>query len=260
MKLVIGIAFIALLVNAPTFTSAQNASDAWTRIARPGYEEYAPVTLANGVYGITLSEKALIGNRVQLNGIFDEFPDSGTESALQTIDFSHLELIVMNPEAQPTERADFLKGKSFAKASLDELANWQQEFNFREGWFKTNFDFEGLSVEHTVYALKHMLQTGIVKVTIRAREDRFFSIKNVLSTEHPYTFQSSQYLSQLRERQIPLFTASASSPTGKYTLATTSTFHFADENHHCTTPTTAKAAPPSVSRSCSAGGKASPST
>ncbi len=229
MKLVIGIAFIALLVNAPTFTSAQNASDAWTRIARPGYEEYAPVTLANGVYGITLTEKALTGNRVQLNGIFDEFPDSGTESALQTIDFSHLELIVMNPEAQPTERADFLKGKSFAKASLDELANWQQEFNFREGWFKTNFDFEGLSVEHTVYALKHMLQTGIVKVTIRAREDRFFSIKNTLSIDHPYVFQSSQYLSQLRERQIPLFTASASSPTGKYTLATTSTFHFADE-------------------------------
>ena len=62
-----------------------------------------------------------------------------------------------------------------------------------------------------------MLQTGIVKVTIRAQEDRFFSIKNVLSIDHPDVFQSSQYLNQLRERQIPLFTASARSPTGKYT-------------------------------------------
>ncbi len=167
----------------------------------------------------------------------------------------------MQPEAQPTEQADFLKGKSFSKANLDELENWQQEFNFREGWFKTNFDFEGLAVEHTVYALKHMLQTGIVKVTIRAQEDRFFSIKNVLSIDHPYVFQSSQYLNQLRERQIPLFTASARSPTGKYTLATTTTFHFADDQPplHYTDDGQGR---PSLGfrRSCSAGEKASPST
>ena len=229
MKLRLQTVAIALLLFSSILSNAQNGADAWTRIARPGYEEYAPVTLANGVYGITLSEKALQGNRVQLNGIFDEFPDKGVESAIQAIDFTQLELIVMEPEAQPTEQADFLKGKSFSKASLDQLENWQQEFNFRQGWFKTNFDFEGLSVEHTVYALKHMLQTGIVKVTIRAQQDRLFSIKNVLSIDHPYVFQSSEYLNQLREREIPLFTASATSPTGKYTLATTTSFHFADE-------------------------------
>ena len=229
MKLKLRTIIIALFVSSSILSNAQSGADAWTRIARPGYEEYAPVTLANGVYGITLSEKALNGNRVQLNGIFDEFPDKGVESAIQAIDFTQLELIVMDPEARQTEQADFLKGKSFAEASLDQLENWRQAFNFRAGWFKTNFDFEGLSVEHTVYALKHMLQTGIIKVTIRAQEDRFFSIKNVLNTEYPYVFRSSQYLSQLRERQIPLFTASATSPTGKYTLATTTTFHFADE-------------------------------
>ena len=229
MKLRLRVIIVVLFIGTPIFSNAQDKADAWTRVARPGYEEYAPVTLANGVYGITLSEKALSGNRVQLNGIFDEFPDKGVESALQAIDFTPLELIVMEPEAQQTEQADFLKGKSFSAASLDQLENWQQEFNFREGWFRTNFDFEGLSVEHTVYALKHMLQTGIIKVTIRAQEDRFFSIKNELSIDHPYVFQSSQYLNQLRERQIPLFTASASSPTGKYTLATTTSFHFEGE-------------------------------
>ena len=229
MKLRMRTVLIASLLLTAILSDAQDGADAWTRIARPGYEEYAPVTLANGVYGITLTEKALQSNRVQLNGIFDEFPDKGVESALQAIDFSQLELAVMEPEAQQSEQADFLKGKSFSKASLDELANWQQEFNFREGWFKTNFDFEGLSVEHTVYALKHMLQTGIIKLTIRAQQDRFFSIKNVLSIDHPYVFQSSQYLNRLRERQIPLFTASAHSPTGKYTLATTTSFQFEDE-------------------------------
>ena len=229
MKLRLQTIIIVLFICSSIFSSAQDGTDAWTRIARPGYEEYAPVTLANGVYGITLSEKALSGNRVQLNGIFDEFPDNGVESALQAIDFTRLELVVMDPEEYSTERADFLKGKSFAQANLDQLKNWQQAFNFRQGWFKTNFDFEDLSVEHTVYALKHMLQTGIVKVTIRAQKDRFFSIKNVMNVSHPYVFESSEYLNQLRERQIPLFTASATSPTGKYTLATTTSFHFEDE-------------------------------
>ena len=215
MKLRLRIIIVVLFIGTPIFSNAQDKADAWTRIARPGYEEYAPVTLANGVYGITLSEKALQGNRVQLNGIFDEFPDKGVESALQAIDFTPLELIVMDPEAQQTEQADFLKGKSFSAASLDQLENWQQEFNFREGWFRTNFNFEGLSVEHTVYALKHMLQTGIIKVTIRAQEDRFFSIKNELSIDHPYVFQSSQYLNQLRERQIPLLYGFGQQPDRK---------------------------------------------
>lgn len=220
---------LLLLLSSTVVSHAQLTTDEWTRIARPGYEEYAPVTLANGVYGITLSEKALPGNRVQLNGIFDKFPTSGVESSVQAIDFSHLELIVMDKEDSNTEQADFLKGKRFSDTPVDQLENWQQEFNFREGWFRTNFDFEGLGVEHTVYALKHMLQTGIIKMTITAREDRFFSLKNILDIGHPYALQSSKYLNQLREREIPLYTVAASSPGGKYTLATTSSFYFEGE-------------------------------
>ncbi|GHB86537.1 hypothetical protein GCM10007390_47650 [Persicitalea jodogahamensis] len=187
------------------------------------------MTLANGVYGITLSEKVLLGNRVQLNGIFDKFPGSGVESAVEGIDFSQLELIVMDKKDSETEQADYLKGKRFSETNLNQLKNWQQEFNFREGWFETSFDFESLRVQHTVYALKHMLQTGIIKMTITAQEDRFFSLKNTLSMARPYAFQSSQYLHQLREREIPLFTASATSPGGKYTLATTTSFYFAND-------------------------------
>lgn len=221
---------IILLLLATTLSHAQIVSDEWTRIAQTGYKEYAPVTLANGVYGITVSEKALQGNRVQLNGIFDKFPGSGIESAVQAIDFTHLELIVMDKKNRDTEEADFLKGKRFSDTNLDQLNKWQQEFNFREGWFKTSFDFEGLSVQHTVYALKHMLQTGIIKMTITAQEDRFFSLKNILSMAHPYQFQSSQYLNQLRDREIPLFTAAAVSPGGKYTLAATTSFYFEDQD------------------------------
>jgi trehalose/maltose hydrolase-like predicted phosphorylase len=109
---------------------------------------------------------------------------------------------------------------------LNQLENWQQEFNFREGWFKTNFTFEDLQVEHTVFALKHMLHTGIIKMTITAEDDKFFSLKNVLHVEHPYQFNESKYLNQLRQRQIPLFTVSAHTPTGKYLSATTSSFYF----------------------------------
>ena len=226
MKHLSRIAGTILLFSIVTVANAQT-TDEWTRIARPGYQQYAPVTLANGVYGITMSEKALHGNRLQLNGIFDKFPGSGVESSVQGIDFTQLDLIVMDKGESQTEQADYLKGKRFSETDLKELKNWQQEFNFREGWFSTRFDFEGLSVEHTVYALKNTVQTGMVKMTITAREDRFFSLKNTLSLPHPYKFQSSQYLDQLRERQIPLFTASVSSPGGKYSLATATSFYFA---------------------------------
>ena len=198
----------------------------WTRIATPDYDLYAPVTLANGKFGITLSEKALTGNMVRLNGVFDIFPDKMVESSIAAIDFTNLELIVMEPEAAKTEQADFLKGKSLSKADLTQLENWQQEFNFREGWFKTMFSFESLRVKHTVFALKHMLHTGIIKITIMAEEDKFFSLKNILRVAPPYEYNESKYLDQLRNRQIPLMTASAYTPTGKYLSATTSSFYF----------------------------------
>ena len=218
--------YIGLWIGLSSMLLAQSETDEWTRIAQPGYEQYAPVTLANGVYGITLTEKAMHGNRVQLNGIFDKFPQHGVESAVQAIDFTNLEFIVMEPEDELTEQADFLKGKRYSEASVDQLENWQQEFNFRQGWFKSTFDFEGLEVEHTVYALKHMLQTGIIKMKVTAKEDRFFSISNILGMSPPYKVQSSKYLTQLREREIPLFTLAALSPTGKHTIATTSSFYF----------------------------------
>ena len=205
----------------------------WTTIANPGYDVYAPVTLANGIYGITISEKALMGNQVQLNGVWDIFPGKMVESSIAAIDFTNLELIVMDPEEQRNERADFLKGNLLSEAALTDLEDWQQEFNMRQGWFKTSYVFNGLAVEHTLYALKHMIQTGIIKMTITAEEDKYFSLKNILNVDYPYQFDQSKYLNQLRERQIPLFTVSAHSPTGKYLSATTSTFYFeGDEKPH----------------------------
>lgn len=216
---------ITVLYAVSVFYAAAQETE-WTRIAKSGYREYAPVTLANGIYGITVSEKALNGNQLQLNGIFDYFPEKGNESAIRGIDFTNLELIVMNPESATTEQADFLKGKLFSKTNLPELNNWQQEFNMREGWFKTDFIFEGLNVEHTLFSLKNMAQTGMIKLTFTAQKHLVFSLKNILTISHPYKMDGTKYISQLRDRAIPLFTASALSPSGKYKIAATSTFCF----------------------------------
>lgn len=218
--------FALMLCSMVAVFYAEAQETEWTRIAKSGYKEYVPVTLANGIYGITVSEKALNGNQLQLNGIFDYFPEKGNESAIRGIDFTNLELIVMNPESAATEQADFLKGKVFSKAELSDLENWQQEFNMHEGWFKTNFVFEGLKVEHTLFALQNMAQTGIVKLTFTAQKRLAFSLKNILVIDHPYKMDATKYINQLRDRKIPLFTASVLSPAGKYQLATTSSFYF----------------------------------
>lgn len=198
----------------------------WTRVAEPGYEVYAPVTLANGSFGITLSEKAFQGNAVQFGGAYDFFPDKGIEASIKAIDFSKLELIVMPPAAVTDERADFLLGKRLSRTDLGELEQWKQEFNFQEGWFATSFLFEQLKVEHTVYALQHMAQTAIIKLVFTAQDDLSFQLKNLLQTAPPYQMTKATYLQQLRDRQVPLFTALADSPSKAHQLATTSSFYF----------------------------------
>lgn len=216
-----------LVIGSLAIAPVLKAQDSqWSRTATTGYREYAPVTLANGIYGITLSEKALEGNQLQLNGIFDYFPKKGSESAVQGIDFTKFELVVMEPDAGKTEQADYLKGKVFSKTDLSDLRDWKQQFNMHEGWFTTNFTFDGLEVEHSLFALKNMSRTGIVKMTFSAKEHRVFSLKNILTVNEPYQMKGSKYMNQLRQRKIPLFTGSALSPNGKYRLATTSSFYF----------------------------------
>ncbi|MFW6103776.1 MAG: glycosyl hydrolase family 95 catalytic domain-containing protein, partial [Bacteroidota bacterium] len=175
---------------------------------------------------ITLSEKAFSGNFIRLNGVYDDFPREESESALQAIDFTNLELITMEPDELGKERADFLKGQLLSEIEVSELENWEQTLNIRKGWFRTAFTFNGLHLEHEVYALRHMLHTGIVKITVTAEKDKAFTLKNRMSIDDTYKYQSSKYLSQLRERKIPLFTVSAKSPGGRHTLATTSSFFF----------------------------------
>ncbi len=201
----------------------------WSRVAQPGYTDYAPVTLANGVYGLTMSEKAFSGNQLQMNGVFDFFPEQAAESAIRGIDFTDLDLIVMDSESADTEQADFGKGISLSKTELEDLENWRQEFNFKQGSFKTDFTFNKLEVSHTAYVLHQMSQTGIIKLTFKAREDLVFSLKNTLEMPDPYTFSGSAYLNQLRMRRVPLFTAQAESPGGRYKIATTTSFYFEGE-------------------------------
>jgi len=202
----------------------------WTRIATPGYKEYAPVTLANGIYGLTLSENALFGNQLQMNGIFDFFPKEAQEKAVKGIDFTQFDLVVMSKDDARTEQADVLKGAVYSNTELDDLTDWKQEFNIYEGSLQTDFTFQGLTVEHTIYALKNMSNTGIVKFTFTARDDVVFNLRNILTVDEPYRMKGSKFMNQLRERRIPLFTGSALTPTGKYRLATTSSFYF-EENH-----------------------------
>jgi len=200
--------------------------DPWVIRAETGYETYAPVTLANGVYGMTFSEVPFAGNLVRLAGVFDVLPSRGTESSVAAVDFTPLELVVMAPDALESPRADFLKGRPLSAADVSGLEEWSQELNIREGWFETRFVFEGLELTHRAYALKHMLHTALVKVTIRAREDRAVAVRNRPRVGEANSYLRSRYLDQLRERRIPLFTVAASTPGGRHTLATTSSLVF----------------------------------
>ncbi|MDQ6903332.1 MAG: glycoside hydrolase family 65 protein [Bacteroidota bacterium] len=190
--------------------------DAWKIVAdKIDPSDYYGETVANGVIGIVSSAEPLKCKDVVLNGAYDQYGRGRV--------------------------SNFLKGFNLVNMNLDvdghrigaaDAKNMHQVLDMKHANFTTTFDYQDkATVSYTYYALRNLPYTVLVDVTIKAKKDIEIIPASVM--EAPDDLKDVQnYYNQIDRPHVKLSLLSsiAKSPTGKLTLAASTTFLFDEPN------------------------------
>jgi protein-glucosylgalactosylhydroxylysine glucosidase len=190
--------------------------DPWTIVAdkiNPG--DYYGETVANGVIGIVSSAEPLKCKDVVLNGAYDQYGRGRVSNFLKGFNLVNMNLDV---DGHRIETGD--------------ARNMRQVLDMKHANLTTTFDFQDkASVSYTYYALRNLPYTVLVDVIIKAKKDIEIIPASVM--EAPDDLKDVQnYYNQIDRPHVKLSLLSslAKSPTGKLTLASSTTFLFDEPN------------------------------
>lgn len=176
---------------------------------------YFGETVANGVIGIVSSPEPFRCKDVVLNGAYDQYGRGRVSNFLKSFN-----LVNMNLD---------IDGRRIGAADVTHM---KQTLDMRHASFTTTFDYKNVaSVSYTYYALRNLPYNVLADVTITAKKDIEIVPASVM--EAPDALRDVQnYYNQIDRphAKISLLTSMAKSPTGKLTLASSTTFMF-EEKH-----------------------------
>ncbi len=199
-----------------SFQSFSQKPDAWKIVAEKiDPSNYYGETVANGMIGIVSSAIPLKCKTVVLNGAYDQYGRGRVSNFLKSFN-----LVNMNLD---------IDGQRIGESNIK---NMRQELDMKHGSFTTTFDYMDKAViSYTYYALRNLPYTVLVDVTIRAKKNIEIIPASVM--EAPDELRDVQnYYNQIDRPHVTinLLSSIAKSPTGKLTLASSTTFLF-DEPH-----------------------------
>jgi protein-glucosylgalactosylhydroxylysine glucosidase len=211
-----GLSILALLLSG--WASAQ--TDVWTigtDTIEPG--KYYGETVANGAIGIVSSPEPFRVKDVVLNGAFDLYGRGRVSNILKTFN-----LVNMSLNIDGTDISDF-----------SVVQHVHQTLDMRHANLRTSFDFQDkASVTYTYYALRQLPYTALVDITVRAEKD--IDITPTSEMAAPDMLRDQQnYYNQIdggTRGLLSLLTSTASSPTGKLSLAASDCFVFDEGADH----------------------------
>ncbi len=190
--------------------------DAWTIVADhidPAH--YYGITVANGMIGLVSSPEPMKVKDVVLNGAYDNYQRGRVSNILKGFNFVNMDLDV---DGQRVSRSN--------------ISGYTQTLDMRRAQLTTTFDVgDKISVSHSVMALRHLPFCALSIVEITAKKDVTITPMSVI--EAPDILQDVRnYYAQIDRPHvlIPLLTSVGKSPTGKYTVAASSSFVF-EEKH-----------------------------
>ncbi|MDQ2720254.1 MAG: glycoside hydrolase family 65 protein [Bacteroidota bacterium] len=191
-------------------------TDPWKIIAsKIDPSNYYGETVANGVIGIVSSAEPLKCKTVVLNGAYDQYGRGRVSNFLQSFN-----LVNMNLD---------IDGHRIGAA---DATNMRQELDMKHANFTTTFDYQDkATVSYTYYALRNLPYNVLVDVTIIAKKNIEIIPASVM--EAPDELRDVQnYYNQIDRPHVKLSLLSsiAKSPTGKLTLASSTTFLFDEPN------------------------------
>ncbi len=205
--------FPVLFFNSFSFSQK---SDPWKIVAdKIDPTDYYGVTVANGMIGIVSSDEPLKCKTVVLNGAYDQYGRGRVSNFLKSFNLVNMNLDIDGQRI----------GSGNAK-------NMQQVLDMKHANLTTVFDFgDKASVAYTYYALRNLPYNVLVDVTITAKKNIEIIPASVM--EAPDALRDVQnYYNQIDRPHVTLSLLSsiAKSPTGKLSLASSTTFLF-DEPH-----------------------------
>ncbi|MEP7229123.1 MAG: glycoside hydrolase family 65 protein [Ginsengibacter sp.] len=194
------------------FFSFSQKPDPWTITSdKINPSDYYGETVANGMIGIVSSPNVLRCKDVVLNGAYDQYGRGRVSNFLQSFN-----LVNMNLD---------IDGRRIGNA---DASNMKQVLDMKHGSLKTTFDYQDkATVSYTYYALRNLPYTVLVDVTINAKKDIEIIPASVM--EAPDALKDVQnYYNEIDRPHVTLSLLSsiAKSPTGKLTIAASTSFLF----------------------------------
>lgn len=192
-----------------------SAQDPWIISAEQiNSKNYYGISVSNGTIGVVSSPEPLKVKEVILSGVYDQFGRGRTSNFLPSFN-----LLDMNISL------------GWQDVNINNISNYKQELDMKEGIFKASFDFKDIaSVQYLYYAPHHLPHSVVMEVTVIPLQDTFLGVENILTT--PDSFRNDhKYFNTINPSHayIPLLTTLAKSPTGKETIAASNSFVFEEE-------------------------------
>ena len=210
MKKIIVIIFA--LFSLPSLQAQSN----W-EISAPNIDpnNYYGVTTANGVIGMVSSAEPLKVQDVILNGVYDYYQRGRVSNILKTFNHVNMNLDV--------------NGK---RISLNDISNYTQTLDMKKATLNTTFDVgDELKVKHGMMALRHLPYSSLITIEITAKRDVEIIPMNVIEAPNHLGDVRNYYAEIDRPHVlIPLMTSVGKSPSGKHTVAASTSFIF-EEAH-----------------------------
>ncbi|HEY5406147.1 MAG TPA: glycoside hydrolase family 65 protein [Ginsengibacter sp.] len=205
-----------LLSNILFLFSFSQKIDPWKIVAdKIDPNNYYGETVANGVIGIVSSPIPLQCKDVVLNGAYDEYGRGRVSNFLKSFNLVNMYLDIDGH-----------------RIGSPDAANMRQVLDMKHANLTTTFSYQDKAeVSYTYYALRNLPYTVLVDVTITAKKDIEIIPASVM--EAPDELRDVQnYYNQIDRPHVKLSLLSsiAKSPTGKLTLAASTTFLFDEPN------------------------------
>ena len=205
-----------IFAQKPVLQNQSAAPDAWHIVANQiDPANYYGITVANGMIGLVSSPEPMRVKDVVLNGAYDNYGRGRVSNILKGFNFMNMNLDV--------------DGR---RVSRNDISNYEQVLDMRHAQLSTRYQVgDKIQVNHTLMALRHLPYSALSIIEITAQKD--VTITPMAVIEAPEMLQDVRNLYAEIDRPhvlIPLLTSVGKSPSGKYTVAASSSFIF-EEKH-----------------------------
>jgi len=202
---------------ATVFAQSQNERSTWIKTAENiEPDRYFGVTVANGMIGLVSSAEPMKMEETVLNGVYDYYGRGRVSNILKGFNF-----------------ADMILDVDGERIASDNISNLSQTLDMKRAAITTRFDFRNkVTVRYTVRALRHLPFTSLIDLEITARRNVEIAPASEITAPDILRDVRNYYAEIDRPHvRIPLLTSVAESPTGKHTVAASSSFLFPGAEH-----------------------------